>query len=295
LVDWRAAGQSDEPIDDEGEMLVAKNVPEIAVSTPKGLETIEPKSESAAPASLQAVKMNWKDLRDHSSPVGLLESAARKLGSGLAIFGESCLKIPGLDFADRTTIGTAKHLILWQYPPSMKVFRDLFTQGSVREVYIIGGVPVDQEDAKAFIKRLLGFARFAVNQKEGKVPGEKLAVALGTTKMCVALGLTILNKIGVLEWFAEDGVIYLDIIGEPTEKAENIAEFRQLANSLKEVNDFRNWLKDSEFKEIQAALALNKVVLHKGKEISGRDDDFGGDNEREEQGRESKLAQEQNS
>lgn len=304
LVDWRAVGQSDDAGDDEGDTLLPITAANVAAQAQKSqaasagkvVETVEAKSaeapvEAMVPASLQSVKMNWKDLRDHSSPVGLIESAARKLGSGAAIFGESCLKIPGIEFADRTTIGAAKHLVLWQYPPSLKVFRDLFTQGTVREVYIVGGVPIEQEDAKGFLKRLLGFVRFAVNQKDGKVPGEKLAVALGSTKMCVALGLTLLNKMGVLEWFAEDGVIYLDITGEASEKPENISEFRHLASSLKEVNDFRVWLKDSEFREIQTALALNKVELQQEKQISRRDDDFGGDNEREQ----NKLAQEQNS
>ena len=297
LVDWRAAGENNDAGNDEGEAVlpVAAQVAQANKSSvaaqPGSLEPVEAKVaqnvEAASPAAVQSVKMNWKDLRDHNSPVGLVESAARKLGSGVAIFGESCLKIPDIAFADRTSIGAAKHLLIWQFPPSLKVFRDLFMHGSVREVYLVGGVAIEEEDAKAFLKRLLGFVRFAVNQREGKVPGEKLAVALGTTKMCIALGLTLLNKMGVLEWFAEDGIIYLDITGEQSEKPENISEFRQLANSLKEVNEFRTWLKDSEFKEIQAALALNKVELHK--ENSRRDDDFGDDNEREQ----SRLVKEQ--
>jgi single-stranded-DNA-specific exonuclease RecJ len=298
LVDWRAAGENNDADDNKETLLPVSSLAEAAsksqVASSVQTKAPEPVNAEAnvpqALASLQAVKINFKDLRDHNSPSGLLESAARKLGSTVAIFGESCLKIPGIEFSDRTTIAGAKHLLLWQYPPSLKVFRDLFDQGSIREVYIVGGVPIEEEDAKAFLKKLLGFVRFVVNQKEGKVQGEKLAVALGTTKMCVALGLTLLNKMGVIEWFAEDGVIYLDITGEAEEKPENIAEFRHLGNSLKEVFEFRNWLKDSEFKEIQSALALNKVELHK--ENVRRKDDFGGNDN---QSTENRLAQEQNS
>lgn len=274
LVDWRGAGENNEPALDEGETLVpVSTLVEKASKAVKPAVPAEP-VEAKATAPIQSVKMNWKDLRGHSSPTGLLESASRKLGSGVAIYGESCLRIPGITFADRTNIGQAKHLLLWQYPPSLKIFRELFSQGTVKEVYLVGGVEQEQDDAKAFLKKLLGLVRFAVNQKEGKVHGEKLAVALGTTKMCVALGLTMLNKMGVLEWFAEDGTIYLDITGEASEKPENITEFRQLANSLKEVSEFRTWLKESEFKEIQAALALNKVELREDKN-SRREDDFG--------------------
>ncbi|MBX9877706.1 MAG: single-stranded-DNA-specific exonuclease RecJ [Candidatus Obscuribacterales bacterium] len=299
LVDWRPVGEADSVDDDDSSTLLpvstvvdaAKRSQVAAVAQPveaKTTDSVNAQADSAAVPSVRSVKLNFKDLRDHNSPTGLVESAARKLGSTVAIFGESCLKIPGIDFADRTAIGSAKNLLLWQYPPSLKVFRDLIGS-SVREVYIVGGVPIESEDTKAFLKKLLGFVRFAVNKMEGKVPGEKLAVALGTTKMCVALGLTMLNKMGVLEWFAEDGVIYLDITGEPEEKPENIAEFRHLASSLKEVYEFRNWLKDSEFKEIQQALALNKVELHK--ENARRTDDFG----HYDQPEQSRLAQEQNS
>ncbi len=299
LVDWRALGEADSVDDDDNLTLLpvstvvdaAKKSQVVASAQPveaKATDSVNAQADSAVVPSVQSVKLNFKDLRDHNSPTGLVESAARKLGSTVAIFGESCMKIPGIDFADRTAIGSAKNLFLWQYPPSLKVFRDLIGP-SVRDVYIVGGVPIESEDTKAFLKKLLGFVRFAVNQKEGKVPGEKLAVALGTTKMCVALGLTMLNKMGVLEWFAEDGVIYLDITGEPEEKPENIAEFRHLASSLKEVYEFRNWLKDSEFKEIQQALALNKVELHK--ENARRTDDFG----HYDQPEQSRLAQEQNS
>lgn len=299
LVDWRAVGEADSVDDDDNSTLLpvstvvdaAEKSQGAAAAQPveaKATDSVTAQTESAAVPSVQSVKLNFKDLRDHNSPAGLVESAARKLGSTVAIFGESCLKIPGIDFADRTAIGSAKNLLLWQYPPSLKVLRDLIGP-SVRDVYIVGGAPIESEDTKAFLKKLLGFVRFAVNQKEGKVPGEKLAVALGTTKMCVALGLTMLNKMGVIEWFAEDGVIYLDITGEPEEKPENIAEFRHLASSLTEVYEFRNWLKDSEFKEIQQALALNKVELHK--ENARRTDDFG----HYDQPEQSRLAQEQNS
>lgn len=299
LVDWRAVGEANSVDDDDNSTLLpvstvvdaAEKSQAAAAAQPveaKTTDKVTAQADSAAVPSVQSVKLNFKDLRDHNSPAGLVESAARKLGSTVAIFGESCLKIPGIDFADRTAIGTAKNLLLWQYPPSLKVLRDLIGS-SIRDVYIVGGAPIESEDTKAFLKKLLGFVRFAVNQKEGRVPGEKLAVALGTTKMCVALGLTMLNKMGVIEWFAEDGVIYLDITGEPEEKPENIAEFRHLASSLTEVYEFRNWLKDSEFKEIQEALALNKVELHK--ENARRTDDFG----HYDQPEQSRLAQEQNS
>ncbi len=221
---------------------------------------------SASGASAQFVRsLLFKDLRGHGLPESLLQGASRKLGVGLAVFGESCTRLPDIDFADRHGLAQRSHLLIWQYPPSIQVFKSLLEKNSVQTVYLVGGAALEPEDGGGFLKRLLGLVRFAVNRKEGQARPEKIASAMGTNKMSIALGLTILKKVNLIDWFAEDGCLYLDLIGQPTGSPEQLPEFRQLSNSLKEISEFRKWCSESPFNEIQLALAPNSIrVVNRG-------------------------------
>ena len=42
-------------------------------------------------------------------------------------------------------------------------------------------------------------------------------------KMSVALALTILRIIDMIDWYSEDGNIFLDLLGEPTGQGRGIA------------------------------------------------------------------------
>jgi len=218
-------------------------------------------SEPKRPAAVTSTVLSWTDLRNHDSPSSVLEAAVRKLGQRLAVFAESCPKVQGAKFSDRLSLGGRTHLLLWQYPPTLQVLHDLQSRSGARSIYLVGGSGLEPDDSRAFVGRLLGLVRFAVNQREGKAEGEKIAAALGTSKMCVALGLTILKKLNIIDWFAEDGLIYLDLIEQPLGSAEELPEFRQLTNSLKDIAAFRAWCASSELKEIQLAVTPNHIDL----------------------------------
>jgi len=84
---------------------------------------------------------------------------------------------------------------------------------------------------------------------------------MGTSKMAIALALTLLRKIHVIDWFAEEGCLFLDLIGQPESPPENHPEFRQLSESLQQVKKFRRWMSETALKEIQLAVATNQIEL----------------------------------
>jgi hypothetical protein len=64
-----------------------------------------------------------------------------------------------------------------------------------KKVYLFGVSPVP-EKPDAFLTRLAGFAKYAINQKGGKVTAGELAVATGQREGAIRLGL---------EWLAAGG------------------------------------------------------------------------------------------
>jgi single-stranded-DNA-specific exonuclease RecJ len=230
---------------------------------------------TAAERVIASAKLNWKDLRTHQSPQGILETAQRKLGQKLFLFAEAIAKQEGMVFCDRTAlaeVGAKEHLLIWQHPPTLQVLQDLVHRTGAKEIYLVGAAKHEDCDSNAFLRKLMGLVRYAVNQKEGKVPGEKMAAALATSKKSIALGLTLLNKIGVIDWYAEDGFIYLDLFGEPEAKAEDQSEFQRLSQALKEVSEFRSWLTATPLNEIQLAIAPNQIKL--AQKMPRRDDEL---------------------
>lgn len=238
-------------------------------------------SESVPPdavrgGALAATNISWKDLREHDSPLDLLGAANRKLGAKLLVFCETLPKVPAVGFVDRTTVTSQGHLLFWQYPPSMQVFKSLLLKSGANHVYLLNSPLAEPEEPSVFIKKLVGLVRFAVNQREGKADSEKLEAALGTTKMCIALGLNILRKLNVVDWFAEDGVLYLDLFEQSAGSPESLPEFRQLANALKEIHDFRSWCAEASLKEIQSAVTPNQIDLKARQSATRRTDEFDG-------------------
>jgi hypothetical protein len=69
--------------------------------------------------------------------------------------------------------------------------------------------------------------------------------------MSLALGLTVLRKVNLIDWFAEDGMLFLDLVGEPVGNSEELPEFKQLAASLKQAHDYRVWCQNTDLTDIQ--------------------------------------------
>jgi hypothetical protein len=203
----------------------------------------------------------WKDLREFDNKNYVLKKAAERLGPDYVLFSETILEAGGLSVCDRTAVNPASNLIIWQFPPSSNVLKEVLDRVKPKNVFVVGQPDDVSDDASVFLKRLLGLIKYAVNNKDGQVEGEKLAALMGTSKMAIALALTLLRKIHVVDWFAEEGCLFLDLIGQPESPPENHPEFRQLSDSLQQVKRFRQWMSETSIKEIQLAVATNQIEL----------------------------------
>lgn len=210
--------------------------------------------------STTSVQKTWKDLREHSDDQSIVKRALEKFAGELNIFVEGA-QMGGLRREDRTELQPRPHLIVWQFPPSLKVFQEILDRSQAAHVYLLGSVEGSFTEVSAFVKQLLGMIRFAVSKKDGKVSGEKLSAAFGTTKMAIALGLGLLKKLDVIDWYAEDGEIYLDLYGSPEGSMEDLIEYRQLSELLGQINSFRKWCATANLKEIQLATMPNRIEL----------------------------------
>lgn len=272
LADWRDPSQPAMDFTPPAPPVVPPTVvtPTTAQPNTVQLNAGQPNVESFAPPGQREVvlertavvprALSWKDLRQHSAPQSLIDAATRKLGGTIQIFAEASPKLAGVELRDRVAIGEAQHLMVWQYPASLQLFKSILTKSRAQHIYLVGGSTAESDDASGFLRKLLGLVRFAVNQRDGQAEAEKIAAALATTKMCVALGLTLLKKIGMIDWFAEDGLVNLDLLGQAEAKPEEMPEFKQLVQCLRGVADFRLWCQTAPLDEIQLALVPAKGV-----------------------------------
>lgn len=232
------------------------------------LASVQPDRISA----ITAVSITWKDLRNHADPLSVLKAAVKNLGDKLTIFAEAVESIDGVVLADRTYAEKRAHLVLWQYPPNAKVLQDLLTSTGAKTVYLIGSAPAPVLDPTSFLRKLLGLVRYVVNQRDGQVSGDKLCAALATDKMSVALGLGVLRKMGVIDWFAEEGIITVDLMDEPTGPPDEFPEYRQLGNQLSGIAAFRNWFAEASLDDIQLGVLPNQVQVRKPQEREVKDE-----------------------
>jgi len=210
---------------------------------------------------IMAKPCTWRDLRDHRGSTSVFTKALEKFGNDLGIFAESFGKPNNFDVMDRGALSDKSHLLLWQYPPSLKVFQEIVQRVSPSTVYLVGGAPQEPAEISSFLKKLMGVMRFAVSKRDGQIEGDKLAAALATTKLAAALGMTLLQKVGAIDWFAEDGLIYVELGDSPTNSFDEFPEYKQLGDSLQQVDIFRQWCSTTNLKDIQLAVMPNQIRL----------------------------------
>lgn len=264
LSDWRIERQGDDDIQiTEATIKRSLAVPQKAPLAPSAATS----SDEGVPAvagtrrEIRSQITTWKDLREFDNKSEVLKKAAERLGSDYVMFSETTPHAGDMGASDRTTLKAAGNLIIWQYPPSSNVLKEVLDKVKPKTVFVVGQPDDVTDDASVFLKRLLGLIKYAVNNKEGQVEGDKLAALMGTSKMAIALALTLLRKVHVVDWFAEEGVLFLDLIGQPESAPEDHPEFRQLSDSLQQVKKFRAWMSETSLKEIQLAVATNQIEL----------------------------------
>lgn len=219
-----------------------------------------PAVSNAEPSRFLARKQTWQDLRNHENKLDILAKATEKIKDDLIIFAESAVAVDNCTFSNRSGIKKAKHLLMWQFPPTLELFQEIVAKTDAEKIYLIGNAEANFDNPSNFLKRLYGLAKFAVAKRDGQIEGELLTCLMGSSKMAVALGLKVLKSVHKIDWYVEDGIIFLDLLEEAPCAIEELPEYVQLKNCLNQISNFRNWCAESSIKDIQLNL-LNGVAL----------------------------------
>lgn len=272
VADWRRQGADAHPmVEEETDVAAAAEIQEFVSEGEVREPALAGSKSGADPQPMRAIRSQmttWKDLRNFKDTREVLQKAGERLGVELAIFAETMAALPGFTFDDRTTIGPASNLLILEVPPSLKVLKEILSKTNARNVFFVGNHSSQLDEPGAFLKHLFGLVKYAINKKDGQVEADKLTAAMGTSKMAVALGLSVLRKLHVIDWFAEDGTLFLDLIGAPEGQPDDLLEYRQLSEALDSVLRFRAWCAETTLKEIQLAISPNQVGLARGKSDS---------------------------
>jgi single-stranded-DNA-specific exonuclease len=144
-----------------------------------------------APPELRKHKIEIVDYRlDTTASLEKL----REQATGIQVWAEGSDKAKGIS---RFDLHLADELAIYTAPPSPIELQAALETVRPKKVYLFG-IPPLTEKADAFLARLAGFAKYAINQKGGKVTVAELAVATGQREGAIRLGL---------EWLAAGGHI----------------------------------------------------------------------------------------
>ena len=214
-------------------------------------------------------KINFIDLRHFSNAKEITTTAITKLGNSLGIFSEKTESSSSSTF-DRLSLPERPHLLIQQFPPSLAVWKQIVTTSGANKIYLLGTDESENTNAAIFIKRMLGLVRYVINKKSGAVETNRIATALGTTDIASALALALLRKIDLLDWYTDDGIIYLDLLNIPAEQdIKQLNEYHQLEEVLKQIIQFRLWCKTASISEIESMISKgdNKSPLNNALEF----------------------------
>jgi single-stranded-DNA-specific exonuclease len=155
-----------------------------------------------APAELRKHKIEVVDYRvDTTVSLEKIQEQA----PGLQVWAEGADKAKGIS---RFDLHLADELAIYTAPPSPVELQAALETVRPKKVYLFG-IPPLTEKADSFLAHLAGFAKYAINQKGGKVTVGELAVATGQREGAIRLGLEWLAAGGHISIQRDDETVFL--------------------------------------------------------------------------------------
>ncbi|MGZ8921565.1 MAG: single-stranded-DNA-specific exonuclease RecJ, partial [Limisphaerales bacterium] len=152
------------------------------------------------PAELRKRRLEIVDYRFESA-----SSLAELLDSTIQVWAEGVDKTKG---KNRFELQPAEEFAIYTAPPSAADLRIALETVKPQKVYLFGVSP-DPEKPDTFLSRMAGLAKYAINQKGGKVTVADLAVATGQREGAIRLGLEWLAAGGHVSIQREDSTVLL--------------------------------------------------------------------------------------
>jgi hypothetical protein len=157
--------------------------------------------EPAAVEVEAAPAIEVRDYRAVSNPEAVLRALAAE--GGLQVWAEVDAP-PGVEVRSRGQLAPGPRLVAWTAPPGPHELRAALERVQPEEVYLFGRDP-GLSEAKAFLERLAGLAKYALQSKQGLLPLETAATKTAQVPSAVVAGL---------EWLAAEGQVVILERGE---------------------------------------------------------------------------------
>ncbi len=159
----------------------------------------EPRPEGF-PKTLR-VSIEIVDYRREPSPRKILERLRAQEDVQVWSEAEARAEVAG---QDRYELKPAKVLIVWTTPPGPAELRTVLEKVAPETVYLFGIDP-GLDHPEAFLKRLAGLTRYALNSHQGRAKVSTLAAATAQREATVRQGIAWLAARGHLVVLSEDG------------------------------------------------------------------------------------------
>ena len=134
------------------------------------------------------IKQQKPDVMD----LRIKERSQKQVWEHALVWAEGADKAEG---KSRFELTRSDELVIYTTPPSLTDLRDALEIVKPKKIYVVGNAPA-AEKADAFLARLAGMAKYAINNKGGKVSVRELAIATAHRESVVRIGL---------EWLAAGG------------------------------------------------------------------------------------------
>jgi len=175
----------------------------LRASTFRGERQIELRFEEfriveAEPAALAPTRPEVVDLRSKPGALQGLEAL-------VFAEGEHQQSVQGLD---RYHLAPSDELAVYTAPPGPAELRAIVEQVAPKKVYLLA-VPPAAERPDAYLTRLAGMAKFALNQRGGQIRVSELAAATAQREATVRLGLEWLRAGGHLQIEGQDDELHV--------------------------------------------------------------------------------------
>lgn len=174
-----------------------------------------------------------EDYRGHRERRGLLAQLRER--DGVQVWSEGAADTTG---RSRYELGAAPALVIWTSPPGPAELRAALEAAAPETVYLFGLNPSDQNRPQAFLRRLAGLVKRAINAGEGRVDILALAAATAQREATVRAGLEWLAAHGDVMLHEEDGETRIKV-GDGNPKSDLSQATARLRALLEETRAYR--------------------------------------------------------
>ncbi len=172
------------------------------------------------------------------SVAGIGGTTSQKLASRQGLASSQGLKCSEL--ATRQELAACPALAIWTTPPGPEELAAALKQASPQVVYLFGVDP-ETADLAAFLNRLAGLVKYALNNQEGQVDLPKLATATAQREAAVRAGLAWLAAHGDVAIVAEEDGVLMLTAGKQARTGEMAQNTETLKALLTETAAYRDY------------------------------------------------------